>query len=185
MRKIANALLLTLSTCCLFSVYTSLADTNSIAEADAAEEVIIEEFEPAKLRMITDEAGYVTESRVILPVEKLATQDEIELIALVTMAEAEGESEEGKRLVIDTILNRVDSPYFPDTITEVIYQPNAFTSMWNGRVDRCYVMDDICQLVREELQYRTNYDVVFFTAGAYGKYGSPMFQVGNHYFASY
>lgn len=113
------------------------------------------------------------------------SEDEINLIALVTMAEAEGESEEGKRLVIDTILNRVDSEHFPDTISEVIYQPNQFTSMWNGRVDRCYVMDDICQLVREELVSRTNSEVVFFTAGKYGAYGKPMFQVGNHYFASY
>jgi len=113
------------------------------------------------------------------------TEEEIELIALVTMAEAEGECEEGKRLVIDTILNRVESEYFPDNVTDVIYYPNAFSSMWNGRVDKCYVMDDICELVREEAQSRTNYEVVFFTAGDYGKYGEPMFSVGNHYFCSY
>lgn len=35
------------------------------------------------------------------------TQEEIDLIALVTMGEAEGETELGKRLVIDTILNRL------------------------------------------------------------------------------
>lgn len=38
------------------------------------------------------------------------TQEEIDLIALCVMAEAEGEPEEGQRLVIDTILNRVDDP---------------------------------------------------------------------------
>lgn len=64
------------------------------------------------------------------------SQEEIELIALVTMAEAEGETELGQRLVIDTILNRVDDSHFPDNITDVIFQPNQFTSMWNGRVDR-------------------------------------------------
>lgn len=115
---------------------------------------------------------------------QMSTRD-IELIALVTMAEAEGEPEEGKRLVIDTILNRVDSKHFPDTVEGVIYQPSQFTSMWNGRVDRCYVMDDICQLVREELVSRANNEVVFFTAGRYSAYGVPMFQVGNHYFSSY
>lgn len=113
------------------------------------------------------------------------TQEEINLIALVTMAEAEGECEEGKRLVIDTILNRVDSKHFPNTISDVIYQKSQFTSMWNGRVDRCYVKEDICQLVREELKSRTNTDVVFFTAGNYGRYGTPLFQVGNHYFSRY
>lgn len=67
------------------------------------------------------------------------SQEEIELIALVTMAEAEGETELGQRLVIDTILNRVDDSHFPDNVTDVIFHPNQFTSMWNGRVDRCYV----------------------------------------------
>lgn len=116
--------------------------------------------------------------------EELLTQEEIELIALVTMAEAEGEPEEGQRLVIDTILNRVDSElsYFPDTVHEVVYQKNAFSSMWNGRVDRCHVMEELCQLVREELQNRTNHEVLYFTAGNYGKYGTPVFNVANHYF---
>ena len=114
------------------------------------------------------------------------SEEDIELIALVTMAEAEGECEDGKRLVIDTILNRVDSdiPYFPDTVSEVIYQKNAFESISNGRVDKCYVDNDICQLVREELMSRTNYDVMYFSSGGYGKYGTPMFSVDNHYFSS-
>jgi N-acetylmuramoyl-L-alanine amidase len=116
---------------------------------------------------------------------ELLSQEDIELIALVTMAEAEGECDEGKRLVIDTILNRMDSEYFPDTIHDVIYQPNQFSSMWNGRVERCTVSDDICELVEEELVARTNNDTIFFTAGDYGRYGTPMFQVGNHYFSSY
>lgn len=108
---------------------------------------------------------------------------EIDLIALVTMAEAEDEPELGQRLVIDTILNRVDSERFPNSIYDVIYQPHQFSSMWNGRVDRCYVMDDIRQLVLEELQCRQNYECVFFTADDYGAYGEHMFPVGNHYFA--
>lgn len=119
------------------------------------------------------------------PKEPTMADEDIELIALVTMAEAEGESEKGKRLVIDTILNRIDSDYWPDTAYDVIYQPSQFSSMWNGRVDRCYVSEDICQLVREEIDNRLNHDVVFFTADKYGKYGQPMFQVGNHYFSSY
>lgn len=113
------------------------------------------------------------------------TEEDIALIALVTMAEAEGECGEGKRLVIDTILNRVDSEYYPDTVHEVIYQPNQFSSMWNGRVDCCEVREDICELVREEIVSRTNHEVMFFTAGNYGAYGAPMFQVENHYFSSY
>lgn len=113
------------------------------------------------------------------------TDEEIDLLALLTMAEAEGESEQGKRLVIDTVLNRVDHSYWPDTIHGVIYQSGQFTSMWNGRVNRCYVTDEIRELVVEEMRSRTNTDVVYFTAGGYGKYGTRLFNVGNHYFAAY
>lgn len=113
------------------------------------------------------------------------TDEEIYLLALVTLAEAEGECEEGKRLVIDTILNRIDSSHFPDTVEEVIYQPHQFSSMWNGRYERVTVTDDICELVREEINNRQNSEVIFFTAGKYSRYGVPMFQVENHYFSSY
>lgn len=112
------------------------------------------------------------------------TQEEIDLIALVTMGEAEGETELGKRLVIDTILNRIDHPSFPDTVYDVIYQPNQFSVMWNSRIDRCYVMPEIVELVKEELLERTNYDCVFFMAGGYSKYGEPLFQECCHYFSS-
>ena len=103
---------------------------------------------------------------------------------ITTSENAEGECEDGKRLVIDTILNRVDSDSFPNTVHEVVYQPSQFSSMWNGRVDRCYIDDYICKLVIEELRNRKNYDVIFFTADRYGNYGTPMFQIGNHYFSS-
>jgi N-acetylmuramoyl-L-alanine amidase len=144
------------------------------------EESVVYDGTNEKISVISDDNNIgCDESDISLSTE------EIELIALVTMAEAEGEPEEGKRLVIDTILNRVDFGEFPSTVTEVIYQPEQFSSMWNGRIDECYVMEEICQLVEEELKYRLNNEVMFFTAGGYGKFGTPMFQVGNHYFSSY
>ena len=112
------------------------------------------------------------------------SEEDIKLLALVTMAEAEGESEKGKRLVIDTILNRVDSKQFPNTIRGVVYQKNQFTSMWNGRINKCYVKKDIRRLVVQEINRRTNRNVMYFTAGRYGNYGKPMFRIGNHYFSS-
>ena len=136
----------------------------------------------SKSVVIEPETVEVADVVTIEPEPKMSRED-IELIALLTMAEAEGECEEGKRLVIDTVLNRVDSDEFPNTVKDVIYQKNQFTSMWNGRVDRCYVMEEICQLVEEELESRTNSDVLFFHAGKYGKYGTPLFSVENHYFS--
>lgn len=113
------------------------------------------------------------------------SEDDIALMALMTMAEAESESDYGKRLVIDTILNRVDSEHYPDTVYDVIYQPNQFSPVWNGRLNRCEVQEDICRLVREELESRTNYDVMFFRTERYSAYGQPLFQVERHYFSSY
>lgn len=113
------------------------------------------------------------------------SDEDMSLIALVTMAEAEGESELGKRLVIDTILNRVDSPRWPNTVQEVIYQKGQFTCMWNGRSDRCYVRNDILELVKEELKVRTNTRCVFFQGGCYPSNGTPLLQEGNHYFSGY
>ncbi len=128
--------------------------------------------------MITD--AICEKAKNVIPL----TDEEIDLIALVTMAEAEGECELGKRLVIDTILNRVESERFPDTVADVIYAKNQFSSMWNGRVDRCYVRDDICELVRQEAMSRTNEDVLFFTSIGYLNFSEPLFQVGNHYFST-
>ena len=145
------------------------------------EELVVYDGADKKLLVISEDNNTGCDESDIIG---LSIED-IELIALVTMAEAEGEPEEGKRLVIDTILNRVDFGEFPSTVTEVIYQPEQFSSMWNGRIDECYVMEEICQLVEEELKYRLNNEVMFFTAGGYGKFGVPMFQVGNHYFSSY
>lgn len=113
------------------------------------------------------------------------TDEEIDLIALVTIGEAEGEEELGKRLVIDAILNRVDSLYFPNTVKEVIYQTGQFTCVRNGRLVRCKVTEPVRELVKNEAFRRINHDVIFFTAGGYGKYGKPMFKEGNHYFCSY
>ena len=113
------------------------------------------------------------------------TEQEKDMIATLTMAEAEGESELGQRLVIDTVLNRMDSLYFPETANGVVYQKGQFSCMWNGRYKRCYVKEELRNLVDEELYSRTNKEVVFFTANGYGRYGRRLFREGHHYFCGY
>ncbi len=112
-------------------------------------------------------------------------------MARLTYSEAGIESDECKRLVIDTVLNRVDSEHFPDTIEDVIYQPKHFTPMWNGWFEECSEelspdeLDSLCEMVREELEERTNSGVLFFTAGEYSAYGEPMFIVDHTYFSAW
>lgn len=54
------------------------------------------------------------------------------MLAKIAMAEAEGESVEGKALVILVVLNRVWSDEFPDSIEEVIFQKNQFSPVDEG-----------------------------------------------------
>lgn len=114
-----------------------------------------------------------------------ATDEEIFIIALVTLGEAEGESELGKRLVIDTILNRVDSERWPNTIEDVCWQKGQYCCLHNGRcgsrLKKRAEEDYIRSLVIDEMNNRTNYDVIHFSAGGYN--GSPLFQEGGHYFS--
>ena len=141
-------------------------------------ETTVEEIKPQ-----VEEVEEVEEPEVEEISQEIYLSDgEMKLIAIITMAEAEGQSEYGQRLVIDTILNRVDSPRFPNTVQDVIYSPGQFSCVWNGRADRCYVKDEIYQLVLEECITRSNRDVVFFTAGGYAYNGVPLFQEGDHYF---
>ena len=149
----------------------------------------IEEEIPITIETKTVTVEKVKSSPHVIEVETLEhdyiSDEDMVLLALLTMAEAEGESEEGKRLVIDTVLNRVDSEYFPNTISEVIYQKGQFSSMHNGRVDRVDITKEVVTLIEEEMRTRTNNEVMYFHARNYGKYGVPMFSVGNHYFSSY
>ena len=60
------------------------------------------------------------------------------LLAKIAMAEAEGESTEGKALVMLVVLNRMLDDDFPDTIGEVIFQHNGddyqFSPVGSGRI---------------------------------------------------
>ncbi|WP_157452408.1 cell wall hydrolase [Bacillus sp. J33] len=68
------------------------------------------------------------------------TQAEKNLLAQLVHAEAKGEPYAGKVAVATVVLNRVDSPDFPNTIKEVIYQISnghyAFTPVANGEINR-------------------------------------------------
>lgn len=128
-----------------------------------------------------------------IPVTDLTEEDikemdywgELELLAAVVEAEAGNQDMIGKRLVVDVVLNRVDSPLFPDTIMEVLEQPGQFTTMWNGAVeDAGYHMqqDDYDAVMMEVTGKRLDYDIYFFTAGEYNASCKPAYIHGDHYF---
>jgi spore germination cell wall hydrolase CwlJ-like protein len=83
------------------------------------------------------------------------------LLAKIAMAEAEGCNIQTKTLVIMTVLNRVWSDEFPDTIEEVIFQEYngiyQFTPISNGRWNRVEPNDDCWEAVQVVMEAAYDY----------------------------
>ena len=62
-----------------------------------------------------------------------ATQANVALLARIISAEARGEPYVGQVAVGAVILNRIEHPSFPDTLSGVIYQNGAFTAVTDGQ----------------------------------------------------
>lgn len=116
----------------------------------------------------------------VLPI----SQDELNLFAAIVYAEAGDQGQYGMRLVADVILNRVASPAWPGSITEVVYQRNQFSPVFDGGLDRawsrvtqeCY---DAC--IMELMGPRIDYNIQYFSM--YGcANGVFAFQYLDHYF---
>ncbi|MBD5477848.1 MAG: cell wall hydrolase [Lachnospiraceae bacterium] len=90
------------------------------------------------------------------------------LLARIAMAEAEGESIQAKTLVILTVLNRVQSGEFPDSIEEVIFQCRngtyQFSCIGNGRWDRVEPNEECWEAVRvvQEAEYDYSGGCLYF-----------------------
>lgn len=111
------------------------------------------------------------------------TEEEVTMIAAIIQCEAGNQSDDGQRYVADSILNRVDSPWFPNTVLEVINQPGQYATRKkaarlakSGNIPiRCYGN------AIYELTARTNREIIYFGRG-YGS-GEPLFKEGDHYFS--
>ncbi len=57
------------------------------------------------------------------------------LLARIISAEARGEPYIGQVAVGAVVLNRVEHPSFPDTVSGVVYQPGAFTAITDGQIN--------------------------------------------------
>lgn len=111
-------------------------------------------------------------------------EDELQMLAILVMAEAGNQDLKGKRLVVDVVLNRVDDPRWPDTITDVINQPYQFSPMTDGGFERAAqtVTQECFDAVSMELESRLDYQIHYFCAGGYG-YGERAYKYGEHYFS--
>ncbi|WP_343210603.1 cell wall hydrolase [Anaerolentibacter hominis] len=116
-------------------------------------------------------------------------KDEIRLLERLVQAEAGGESYEGKMLVANVVLNRVESSKFPNTVTKVIYQKSQFTPASTGKINRVKVSKETKAAVAEVLNGKDNSGgALYFVAKRYCNASwfdralTWLFKVGNHDF---
>lgn len=117
-------------------------------------------------------------------IEEEMYYDSLELLALCIEAEAGNQGLIGKKYVCDVILNRVDDEDFPDSITDVILQKNQFSVVLDGRIWEVEPTEETFQAVREELENRTNYEVLYFTSEGFHLCGKAWEKIGDHYFST-
>lgn len=65
-----------------------------------------------------------------------ANESNINLLARIISAESRGEPYSGQVAVGAVVLNRVEHPNFPDTLSGVIYQNGAFTAVVDGQFEQ-------------------------------------------------
>ena len=114
--------------------------------------------------------------------------EEKEMLAKIIMAEAEGESTEGKALVGLVVLNRVLDKQFPDTIEEVIFQPRQFSVVTEGGRYYTTEPDAECYEALELVLsgWDESYGALYFESCAGSSWHSRnlefVFEFGNHKF---
>ena len=107
-----------------------------------------------------------------------AHMSESDFIFISSVVEAESdrsESLEGRILIAETILNRVNSPSFPDTIPEVLQQAGQFSTVVNGRsiVERTELSDEAVIIAVREIEAGTAPSVMYFNCIGFNGYGTP------------
>ncbi|WP_042350133.1 spore cortex-lytic enzyme [Bacillus massiliigorillae] len=62
------------------------------------------------------------------------SENDINLLAQAVYGESRGEPYNGQVAVAAVILNRLESPSFPNTISDIIFEPLAFTAVADGQI---------------------------------------------------
>lgn len=127
---------------------------------------------------------------------ELFSEKEVEVLQRIVEAEAGGEDANGKLLVANVVLNRVENEEFPNTISEVVFQ-NAngvtqFSPVANGRYYQVTVSENTIDAVERALSGEDiSEGALYFAARKYANSNSMkwfdenltfLFQHGGHEF---
>lgn len=90
------------------------------------------------------ETTEVRQSSEELPQERVKvnefTLDEATLLMRIAQAEGGTQGADGMWLIMSVVLNRVNSPDYPDNIHDVVYQPYQFSSLLDGNFDNTVIL---------------------------------------------
>lgn len=105
----------------------------------SATKAAVKKFQKSNSLTADGIAGPSTLAAIGLPTGSYSSSssesDNVRLLARLINGEARGESYEGQVAVGAVVLNRVNHPSFPNTISGVIYQPRAFTAVDDGQIN--------------------------------------------------
>lgn len=91
------------------------------------------------------------------------TSEEVTLIAKLVIGEAEGESFEGKKMVAETILNRLVKGGFGASVKGIIEFPRQYDARWNASLWAREPKEEDLKAVREAIDNPSlPIDVVFY-----------------------
>ena len=114
---------------------------------------------------------------------------DLQLLARLISAEARGEPYTGQVAVGAVVLNRVEHPSFPNSISGVIYQPGAFSCLDDGQFDQP-VSESAYRAARDAINgYDPSYGAIYYfnpaTATSKWIWSRPLIvTIGNHRFCS-
>ena len=107
------------------------------ANDDIAFEAIVQEAENRYNNMVAE-----YEARLNTPIEEDNYNAEAEYIAKLLYGQARYNSPEAQKAIAWLIINRVESPYYPNSVQEVVEQP----SQWMGYNDNNIIEDRLYEV---------------------------------------
>jgi N-acetylmuramoyl-L-alanine amidase len=166
----------------------------AVTEAPVAQETepVDQQIEPVETAVQAEvEEATAPEEAPAEPTVAISQQEK-DLFARLVEAEAKGEPYEGKVAVATVVLNRVESPEFPDSVTEVIKEKTgkayAFSPVQNGEINKP-ASEESKQAVEEALKREnTLNDSIYFynpeiATDNWIRSRQAVETIGNHVFA--
>ena len=104
-------------------------------------------------------------------------EEDYDILLRIVEAEAGGEDEDGKLLVANVVLNRMNSEAFPDTVKEVVMQRSGrvtqFSPVASGRIWRVKVSQETIDAVQRAIQGEDiSQGALYFASRRYADSGS-------------